>query len=353
MEKKYDDLKIILWLILFLVFGIIIITCKSQPGEYLMTVNGPVQPSAIGQTLTHEHILVDFIGADSIGYFRWNRDSVIARVLPAVLKAKDAGVNTFIECTPEYLGRDPRILKELSLKTGINFITNTGYYGAYNKYLPESLRTTDARALADKWTGEFLNGIEATGIKPGFIKISVNQDDTLSVTDTKIITAAALTHLNTGLTIVSHTGPEKPAFEQIDILKVLGVDPSAFIWVHAQRGTLESNIIAAKAGAWISLDNVRARPDAEPGAPYTIDWYAERIVEMKKNGLLHKVLISHDSGWYDPAKPGGGQINGYTDIFEYLIPVLKEKGITMNEINQLLSVNPAEAFKVRIRSLPD
>jgi phosphotriesterase-related protein len=353
MEEKYDNLKIILWLILFLVFGIIIITCKRQPGEYIMTVNGPVQPSSIGMTLTHEHILVDFIGADSTGYSRWNRDSVIAKVLPFMLKAKDAGVNTIIECTPKYLGRDPRILKELSLKTGMNFITNTGYYGAYNKYLPESIRTTDARTLADRWTGEFLNGIEDTGIKPGFIKISVNQDDTLSAADTKLITAAALTHLNTGLTIASHTGPEKPAFAQLEILKEMGVDPSAFIWVHAQRGTAESNILAAKAGAWISLDNVRFRLDAESGSPYSIDWYADRIIEMKKNGLLHKVLLSHDSGWYDPAKPGGGQINGYTDIFEYLIPALKKKEITQDEINQILFINPAEAFKIKIRSLPD
>ncbi len=351
MEEKYDDLKIILWLILFFFFGIIIITCKKEPEEYIMTVNGPVNPSEIGKTLTHEHVLVDFIGADSISFSHWNRDSVISKLVPVLLKAKEAGVATFFECTPKYLGRDPLVLKELSQRTGLNFITNTGYYGAYNKYLPESVYTIDAIILADKWTGEFRNGIEDTGIKPGFIKIAVNQDDTLSPADAKLISAAALTHLATGLTIASHTGPEKPAFAQIKILKEMGVDPSAFIWVHAQRGTVESNIEAARAGSWISLDNVRYRSDAEPGSPNSIEWYANRIVELKKNGLLHKVLLSHDSGWYDPSKPGGGQINGYTDIFEYLIPVLKEKGVTENEIDQILSDNPAEAFKIRIRKL--
>ncbi len=74
MEKDdFDDLKIILWLILFLVFGIIIITCKPAPREYIMTVNGPESPGKMGITLEHEHILVDFIGADSTGYFRWNQ----------------------------------------------------------------------------------------------------------------------------------------------------------------------------------------------------------------------------------------------------------------------------------------
>ncbi len=187
--------------------------------------------------------------------------------------------------------------------------------------------------LAEKWTAEFVNGIEGTGIRPGFIKIAVNPADTLSHADEKIITAAALTHLKTGLTIASHTGPEKPAFAQIQILKNFGVDPSAFIWVHAQRGTLESNIEAAREGAWISLDNLRDRPNLKPGDRYSIDWYADRITELKNQGLINKILLSHDSGWYDPAKPEGGTFNGFTDIFDYLIPALKSKEDLRNQIS--------------------
>ncbi|MCU0473564.1 MAG: hypothetical protein MUC93_09400 [Bacteroidales bacterium] len=344
--------NIILWLILFLVFGIIIITCKPESRYVIMTINGPVEPKTLTTSLAHEHILVDFIGADSTGYFRWDRDSVIAKVIPVVMKAKEAGVKTIYECTPEFLGRDPLLLKELSEITGITFITNTGYYGFSNKYLPQTFYTTDAEALAEKWTGEFLNGIEGTGIRPGFIKIAVNSADSLSPADEKLITAAALTHLKTGLTIASHTGPEKPAFAQIAILRKNGVHPSAFIWVHAQRGTIESNILGAKEGTWISLDNVRNRPNLKPGDRFSIDWYADRITELKNQGLINKILLSHDSGWYDPAKPGGGTINGYTDILEYLIPALKNRGFTDSDIDQLLIRNPAEAFTINIRRLP-
>jgi phosphotriesterase-related protein len=316
-----------------------------------MTVIGPVSPDSMGVTLTHEHILVDFIGADSTGYFRWNKDSVIAKTLPVLMKAKEAGVKTIFECTPEYLGRDPLLLKELSERSGIIFITNTGYYGFNNKYLPQTFYKEDPAALAEKWTGEFLNGIEGTGIRPGFIKIAVNSADSLSQADQKIITAAALTHLKTGLTIASHTSPEKPAFAQIAILRKNGVHPSAFIWVHAQRGTLESNIEAAKEGAWISLDNVRNRPNLKAGDRFSIDWYADRLKELKHNSLIHRVLISHDSGWYDPAKSEGGTINGYTDIFEILIPALRNRGFTDSDIDQLLIKNPTKAFTINIRSL--
>jgi len=353
MENKDDYAwKIILWLILFLVFGIIIIACKPAVREFVMTVNGPEPPGKMGITLEHEHILVDFIGADSTGYFRWNRDSVISKIIPVILQAKENGLKTFIDCTPSYLGRDPWLLKELSRKTGMIFITNTGFYGSgKNKYVPKSFFEEDTETAARKWIAEFENGIEGSGVKPGFIKIAVENDSVISPEHRKIVTVAGLTHLKTGMVIASHTGPEHLAFGQIEILKGLGIDPSAFIWVHAQRGTMQGLIDAAKRGTWVSLDNIRNRPNLEPGASYSVDWYADRIAEMKNQGLLEKVLISHDSGWYDPAKTGGGNISGYTDIFDHLIPALKERGFTQSDIDQVLITNPAEAFKIKIRPL--
>lgn len=351
MEKEnFTDIKIILWLILFLFFGIIIICCKPVNSNYIMTVNGPVNPKEMGVTLQHEHILVDFSGADSIIYSHWDRNDVIEKVFPVLMEAKKAGLITFIDCTPAYLGRDPLLLRELSMKTGINILTNTGYYGAYNNfYIPKSFYETTAEGLAAQWIDEFDNGIDKTGIKPGFIKIAVSPDDTLSADHRKIITAAGLTHLATGMVIASHTGPDNPAFEQITLLKEMGIAPSAFIWVHAQKGSIEGNIKAAIEGAWISFDNVSKKDRINPGDPYSIEWYAGRIIKMKENGLLHKVLISHDSGWYEPGKPDGGKINGYIVIFTYLVPALKSKGITDKEIDQLLITNPREAFRIRGR----
>lgn len=351
-HDDYYDLKIILWLILFLVFGIIIIACKPASRDYIMTVNGPESPGKLGITLEHEHILVDFIGADSTGYFRWNRDSVIEKVLPLVLKAKEKGMKTIIDCTPSFLGRDPWLLRELSRKSGVIFITNTGYYGSgKNKYVPKNFFEKDNETAAAEWISEFEDGIEGSGVKPGFIKIAVENDSVISPEHRKIVTVAGITHLKTGMVIASHTGPEHLAFGQIEILKKLGIDPSAFIWVHAQRGKMESLIEAAQMGAWISLDNVRYRSGLKPGAENSIEWYAGRIAEMKKQGLLSKVLISHDSGWYDPGKPGGGNISGYSDIFDYLIPELRLKGFSQSDIDQILIANPAEAFKIKIRKL--
>src|SRR5690606_7488415 len=118
--------------------------------------------------------------------------------------------------------------KKISDATQIQLITNTGYYGASdNKYLPAHAYSETAEELAERWIGEWEKGIDGTGIRPGFIKIGVNSSS-LSPLHSKLVTAAAQTHLQTGLVIASHTGPALPAFEQIQLVEELGVAAEAF-----------------------------------------------------------------------------------------------------------------------------
>jgi len=170
-------------------------SCESKKNGIIMTVNGPISPAEIGKTLTHEHVLVDFVGADSFSFSRYERSEVIAKALPYLQEIKDLGCTTFMECTPEFLGRDPLLLKTLSDKSGLNIITNTGYYGAgNNKFVPSSLQKKSAEELSDIWVAEWQNGIDESGIKPGFIKIGVDGDSLSSFHQT-LIKAAGLTHL--------------------------------------------------------------------------------------------------------------------------------------------------------------
>jgi len=315
------------------------LSCQSE-SNYIMAVSGPIHPGEMGTTLEHEHVLVDFIGADSTGYHRWKRNEVINTVLPYLEEAKDKGLNTIIECTPAYLGRDPVLLKKLFKETNINIITNTGYYGAVdNKYLPKHAFEESVDQLAERWINEWKNGIESTDVKPGFIKISVSPDSLLSGLHEKLIRAAARTHLSSGLTIASHTGSEDPALAQLKILEEEGVSPQAFIWVHAQNGDSEARIKAAKKGAWISFDGVRNKNDV-------IENYVKMLSKMRDKDLLNRVLISHDAGYYAPDEPKGGDYRSYTPIFNKLVPALKDKGFTEKEIDMLLKQNPQKAFQV-------
>ena len=316
--------------------------CTDPASEgFIMTVQGPISVSEIGKSLIHEHILVDFIGADSTGYHRWNRAEVIKMVLPYLQEIRNSGCSTLIDCTPAYLGRDPLLLKMLSDSSGLNILTNTGYYGALNnKYLPSHTFRETAEQIAARWIREWQDGIDGTGIKPGFIKTGVNPGK-LSDLHQKLIKAAAITHLKTGLTIASHTGPALPAFEELEILASEGVAASAFIWVHAQSESDHStHVMAATKGAWISLDGVSEENTKD---------YVAMISNLKANGLLDRVLVSHDAGWYTPGEPDGGSFRGYTALFTSLLPALKEAGYSEEELTQLLVHNPARAFEVRIR----
>jgi phosphotriesterase-related protein len=333
----------------WLLFGCVVIASNGFAQNKLMTVNGEISVDNMGISLVHEHVLVDFIGADSTGYHRWDSSEVIERALPFLLEAKDRGVATLFECTPAYLGRDPLLLKELSKKTGINIVTNTGYYGAReNLYIPNHAFNDTPDDIANVWIDEFKNGIEGTGVVPGFIKIAVERKDALSDLHSKIVKAAAIAHKATGLTIVSHTGTDGPALAQLEILKQEGVSPEAFVWTHAQHGTFDGYVKAAKQGAWISLDHVKKLSDESNGQK-GIEWYAETLVKLREEGLLHKILISHDAGWYNPEQENGGNFRGFTDVFEYLIPLLQQKGFSSDDIDLLLAKNPQKAYAVNIR----
>jgi phosphotriesterase-related protein len=322
-------------------FMIILSNCTSKKQGLIMTVSGPIPVCKMGISLTHEHILVDFIGADSISENRWDKSKVEETALPFLKKIKELKCQTFIECTPAFLGRDPLLLKSISDSSGLNILTNTGYYGAGDdKYVPGFAFVETADQIAQRWIEEWDKGIDGTGIRPGFIKIGV-AGGSLSDLHKKLVTAAALTHLKTGLTIASHTGSSIAAFEELEILRAEGVSPEAFIWVHAQtEKDITTHVKAAKMGAWISLDGINDND---------LDDYVRMLKNMKKNNLLGKVLLSHDAGWYHPGEENGGDYKCYTTLFTKLIPMLRKDDFSRRDINQLLVSNPAEAFTIRVR----
>lgn len=316
--------------------------CSIPPKQPLIEdVNGTHPLVSNRAWLSHEHILVDFIGADSIQADKWNHDSIIKVVLPYLEELKAFNVNYFVDATPAYLGRDVILLEKIANKTGIRIITNTGLYGARNnKFIPQYALDITAEDLAEMWIDEYQNGIDGTSIKPGFIKIGIDNTDSLSTIHQKLVKAAALTHLETGLTIASHTGKAIGLWPQLSILKEMGVSPESFIWVHAQaeinNGLYQK---AAEMGCWISFD----------GLGWELEKHVEKIVYAKNNGILDRILISHDAGWYDPQKENQS-IRPYTNIFKKLYPALKSHGFTEEEFKLLTSVNPSKAFSIEIRN---
>jgi len=295
----------------------------------IQSVTGPVEPTRLGPTLVHEHILVDFIGADKVSPERYDADEVFARMLPYLRDLKATGIKTLAECTPEYLARDPALLKRLSEASGVRILTNTGWYK--DPFLPPFAHEATAEQIAGRWIREATEGIGEERIKPGFIKIAANEGD-LSDIQRKIVTAAALTSKATGLAIASHTTQGVTALQELDVLAELGVPASRFIWVHADAEPNQAlHFQAAERGAWIEYDGIRVA-NAEQRLP---------LVQEALKRIPDQLLISQDAGWYHVGEPNGGEVAPLDWLPRHFAPRLGEA-----ERERVLVTNPAKAFAV-------
>jgi predicted metal-dependent phosphotriesterase family hydrolase len=307
----------------------------------VMTVTGPIDAQRLGLTLMHEHVMVDFIGAGKVSRDRYNSDEVFGIALPHLKRIRELGCRTFVDCTPNWLGRDAALLQRLSKASGLQIVTNTGYYGARShQFLPAHVERETSEQIAARWIAEFKDGIDGTTIKPGFIKIGVDAGP-LSQLNAKIVSAAAITHLQTGLTIGAHTGDGAAAMQELDLIEKGGVSPGAFIWIHAQsEKNSELCVAAARRGCWVEFDGVNSG---------SIERHVTLVKAMREAGKLDRVLISQDSGWYHVGEAGGGNYRGYDVLFTGFVPALRSAGFTATQIDQLLISNPQQALTVRVR----
>jgi phosphotriesterase-related protein len=275
--------------------------------------------------LVHEHVLVDFTSGKSA----YDPGEVFQIAKPHLDEARKLGVRRFQDCTPAYLGRNPKLLRRLAEATGIDIWTNTGWYAARNhQYLPPEAKTESPSQIAKRWVAEWRGGVD--GMKPRFIKIGVNNGP-LPDLDKKVVRAAALCSWETGLTIQSHTGNGKAALEQLDIVVSEKVEPSKFVWVHAYREKDHAvHEQVAKGGAWVQFDGV---------GPDSVHWHAECVRFMESKQLLNRTMVSQDAGYYKPGQPKGGSFRPYTTLQRQLLPALPPLwGL------QLLVLNPVQAY---------
>ena len=305
----------------------------SHAGQsYIWTVTGKVPASQMGLTLSHEHVMSNF-GGDTRHDPDYDEVKLVAQVEPYLEKMKALGAETIVDCTTAWFGRDVRILRELSQRTGVNIVTNTGYYAAAkDRYVPPSAYEETVEQIAARWIQEFETGIDDTGIRPGFIKLGFDHGPPSEI-DLKLFRSGLLAHKATGLTIAVHTGANVEAAQmQLDMLDAHEISPSSWIWTHANKmGSVEPLIEAARKGAWISLDGVRQS---------TIENHLSYLQAFKDAQLLDHILLSHDGNSF----PRGGAIRSYEAIFTHLIPAMQASGFSETEINSLLVENPRRTF---------
>jgi phosphotriesterase-related protein len=302
----------------------------------VQTVHGSISPDKLGLTLSHEHLFSNF-GLPIEETSRYDEEALFSQTVPYLRMLHDEGVQTIIDYTTAYFGRRADLLQVISDSTGIQIVTNTGIYGGANdRYVPAYAFGLTAEELSEIWIDEAENGIEDTGIRPGFIKLAFDDGEPSEI-DQKLFEAGLMTHLKTGLTVAVHTGSNPMAVElQLELLEKYGVDPSAWIWTHANwHDDLDYILEVAQQGAWISMDGVKSD---------NIDQYIEFIERFEESGVLNRLLLSHDGDIY----PAGGNIRPLEAIPKDLTPAMRSHGFSEEVIEQIFVKNPGEAYSIRI-----
>jgi phosphotriesterase-related protein len=302
----------------------------------LITTLGPKTEADLGMILPHEHIFVDLGPIGENAYLAADPADVIRVMAPEIEKIKAQGITALVECTPEGVGRRADIDRAVSEATGLPVVMPTGIYR--EPWVPQWAHKASEAELAEWMIGELTGQIGETGVQAAWIKVSAG-DDGITPVETKILRAAARAGQATGAIIGSHTIRGRVVRDQLDIIEAAGYTAERFIWIHTQaEPDFDRHLEMARRGAWIEYDAI--------GADYSHsdEQFIRLIQQLLDAGFVEQLLLSHDRGWYDPSKPGGGVPKPYTHLVETFLPKLRTAGVDEATIRQLTQTNPFRAY---------
>ncbi len=318
------------------------------------TVTGQIMPEELGITLMHEHICYGYPGWEGDQTIApLDRESVINNGVEALLKLKALGVKTYVDATANDQGRQPEIYKEIAEKSGVNILCSTGYYyeeeggSAYWNFRSTLGDISDE--LYELFYTEVTRGIRDTGIKAGVIKVGSSKGE-ITEYEKRIFLAAARVQKETGVPIITHTTEGSMGPEQAKLLVEAGADPKR-IQIGHMSDNLDINyqLETLKYGVYVSWDRMGLQGLA--GCPMDEQRY-DVLAELIKSGHADKIMISHDYiiTWLGrPLKIPEQALpliaNWYpTHLFEHVIPALKERGVTDEQIHTIIADNPRRLF---------
>lgn len=299
----------------------------------LITTLGAYERGQLGLILPHEHVFVDLRTPDQPGYAEAEAADVVRLMAPQIEAIKAQGVTALVECSTGGVGLRVDLDLAVSQATGFPIVVPTGNYR--EPWIPDWVAEASESDLQHWMLGHLTAGVGDTGVVAAWIKVSAG-DDGITALETKILRAAARASAQTGAIIGSHTIKGRVVLDQLDIIEAEGASAERFLSIHTQA---EKDFALHRAvfdrGAWLEFDHIGRADDAEVVALVT------RALEA---GHGERLLLSHDRGWYDPAKPGGGEPMPYTHLAEHFLPRLRAAGVDEAMITRLTHDNPFYAF---------
>ena len=315
----------------------------------MATINsarGPLDTSDLGFTLSHEHITVTSAGIPQVFPELTDRDATIRTAIDKLGQAHREGLRTIVDVTTIDLGRDVRMLEEVSRGSGVNIICATGTW----RDIPRMFWGADPDDIAPAYVREIEVGIEGTGIKAGIIKVA-NDVGGVTPDGEIILRAAARAQKKTGVPISTHTWAlERVGDQQIRIFEDEGVDLDR-VYVGHSNDTTDLNYLIGiiDKGAWLGLDRAPGGLVEGTASP------SERIQTIKRlidAGHADRIMLGHDWSIFPGIMPASARQafldhnpDGHLYVTRKVLPALREMGVSQETVDQIMIANPRRFFE--------
>ncbi len=304
----------------------------------IRTVTGDISKKECGNVLMHEHIMCASNDLRHAFGNSWLDESKLCKRAVEILKvAKESfGLSLFVDGTSCDLGRNAGLLREVSIKSGVNIIASTGLY-----FFPSMItKERSANDIYKLLIQEIENGLDGTDIKPGILKCAIDGGGITDDTQ-KRLTAIGHVQYETGLPLYAHCAHrDNMAFELIKLLCENGVNTEKIVVGHASR-RLNAEYLKSvlDKGVYLCIDQ------SFDGSEKSV---AQVVYELCKSGYEGKLLFSHDrairNDFIANCRSNNElsietNVKRFSYLYEKLIPELKNIGCTERQCELFLQEN--------------
>jgi phosphotriesterase-related protein len=341
------------------------------PTGKIQTVLGPIDPSDAGITHTHEHVLIDlscYSWVPEAASDRWYIDApitmdILGRAEPRWQNNLDnrllldeshqtqelrhfavAGGGMLVDTTSIGIGRDPLALARMSRATGVHLVMGASHYVPLT--YTEELKARSEDEIFRSIVRDITVGVGETGIRAGVIGEVGNFWPTNDVSR-RILRASGRASKETGASVIVHPGYGVEALTQhADDLMEGGAEPSRIVIGHLDMfHDLAAIRSLAETGVMLEYDAF-GMEDTNlgdiGGQAVTLPTDAEtigRLAQLMEWGLGDRLVIAHDVCRKPHLTSHGG--HGFAHIIESIVPRMRMRGFSQDEIDTILIRNPA------------
>ncbi|QQO10915.1 phosphotriesterase family protein [Breznakiella homolactica] len=242
------------------------------------------------------------------------------------------GLRRMVDMSCRGMGRDYGYIDRLEEETGIEILVSAGFYK--EPFLPEEVYSSGEKELAKLLIGDIENGAEGSPRKARIIGEIGSSLNTMTDAEQKVFRAAAAAHGETGIPVSTHTTLGTLGYEQVQLLKKLGVEPGKLIIGHLDLADdLDLIFRVLDEGVYVEFDTIgkiKYLPEERRVA---------FIRECCSQGYSGQILLSMDITRRSHLKANGGI--GYAYLPDVFLPLLVEAGVSDSNITDMLERNPA------------